>query len=52
MHGGAGHLHPDQPRALEQWDSFTYVPAGTAPDLAAAQQWANEQTTGESTSQP
>ncbi|MEU1377399.1 DUF6087 family protein [Streptomyces triculaminicus] len=50
LHGSAGHLHPDQPRALEKWDGFTYVPAGTAPDLTTTQQWANEQTTGESTS--
>ena len=41
LHGGAGHLRPEQPRALEQWDGFAFVPAGTATDLAAAQQWAN-----------
>lgn len=42
LHGGAGHLRPDQPRALEQWDGFAFVPAGTAADLAAAQQWVND----------
>ncbi|MET9419082.1 DUF6087 family protein [Streptomyces klenkii] len=52
LHGGASHLHPDQPRALEQWDGFTFVPAGSAPDLATAQQWANERMPGEPTSQP
>ncbi|WSP77907.1 DUF6087 family protein [Streptomyces sp. NBC_01236] len=34
-------LRPDEPRALEEWDGFTYVPAGTADNLAAAQAWAN-----------
>ncbi|MFF5669133.1 DUF6087 family protein [Streptomyces hygroscopicus] len=48
LHGGAGHLRPDEPRALEEWDGFTYAPAGTAPDLAAAQRWVNELTPGES----
>ncbi|MGP3927850.1 DUF6087 family protein [Streptomyces sp. 8N616] len=42
LHGGAGHLHPDEPRALEEWDGFTYVPAGTAADLAAAVAWVRE----------
>ncbi|MGX5186201.1 DUF6087 family protein [Streptomyces avermitilis] len=42
LHGGAGHLRPDEPRALEEWDGFTFIPAGTAPDLAAAQRWVNE----------
>ncbi|MFE7548634.1 DUF6087 family protein [Streptomyces gardneri] len=41
VHGGAIHLRPDEPRVLGEWDGFTYVPAGTAPDLAAAQAWAN-----------
>ncbi|MDT3728378.1 DUF6087 family protein [Streptomyces sp. DSM 41972] len=41
VHGGASHLRPDEPRVLEQWDGFTYVPAGTAPDLATAQAWVN-----------
>lgn len=44
LHGGGGHLHPEQPRALEEWDGFTYQPAGTAPNLAAARNWLNEQT--------
>ncbi|MFI9311171.1 DUF6087 family protein [Streptomyces triculaminicus] len=48
LHGGAGHLRPDEPRALEEWDGFAFIPAGTAADLAAAQQWANERTSGES----
>ncbi|WP_318279429.1 MULTISPECIES: DUF6087 family protein [Streptomyces] len=39
LHGGAGHLRPEEPRALEEWDGFTYTPAGTAPDLAAAVSW-------------
>ncbi|MFQ6197010.1 DUF6087 family protein [Streptomyces sp. NPDC000405] len=46
LHGGAGHLRPDQPRALEEWDGFSFVPAGTAADLAAAQRWVNEQLSG------
>ncbi|MFF5538496.1 DUF6087 family protein [Streptomyces cinerochromogenes] len=39
-HGG-GHLRPDEPRTLEQWDGFTYAPVGTATDLASAQAWSN-----------
>lgn len=39
LHGGAGHLRPDEPRALEEWNGFSYEPAGTAPDLAAAREW-------------
>ncbi|GAA1925463.1 hypothetical protein GCM10009753_68540 [Streptantibioticus ferralitis] len=39
LHGGASHLRPDDPRALEEWDGFTYAPAGTASDLAAAAAW-------------
>jgi hypothetical protein len=41
LHGGAGHLRPREPRALEEWDGFAYVPVGTAPDLAAAMAWAH-----------
>jgi hypothetical protein len=41
LHAGGGHLRPGEPRALEEWDGFRFVPAGTAPDLAAAQQWVN-----------
>ncbi|MFI1707741.1 DUF6087 family protein [Streptomyces griseoruber] len=41
LHGGGGHLRPDEPRALEEWDGFAYVPAGTADNLAAAQAWSN-----------
>ncbi|WP_183068961.1 DUF6087 family protein [Streptomyces sp. gCLA4] len=40
--GGAGHVRPDEPRVLEEWDGFTYAPAGTAPNLAAAKKWVNE----------
>ncbi|MFE7778725.1 DUF6087 family protein [Streptomyces sp. NPDC057445] len=39
LHGHAGHLHPDTPRVLEEWDGFTYTPVGTAADLATAQRW-------------
>lgn len=42
MHRGAGHLRPDEPRVLEEWDGFTYQVVGTAPDLATAQKWVNE----------
>lgn len=42
LHGGAGHLRPDEPRALEEWDGFKFTPAGTAPDLSAARRWVNE----------
>lgn len=41
LHGGAGHLRPDEPRLLEEWDGFAYQVVGTAPDLAAAQAWGN-----------
>ncbi|MFC7868422.1 DUF6087 family protein [Streptomyces murinus] len=41
VHGGAGHLRPDEPRVLETWDGFAYQVVGTAPDLASAQAWAN-----------
>ncbi|MFD7506462.1 DUF6087 family protein [Streptomyces sp. NPDC059850] len=40
-----GHLRPDEPRVLEEWNGFSYEPAGTAPSLAEAQRWVNEQTT-------
>ncbi|MGX1855148.1 DUF6087 family protein [Streptomyces sp. NPDC055299] len=39
LHGGAGHLRPSEPRALEEWNGFTYAPAGAAADLAAAVAW-------------
>lgn len=42
VHGGAGHLRPDEPRVLEEWDDFAYQVVGTAPTLAAAQEWVNE----------
>ncbi|WP_030561420.1 DUF6087 family protein [Streptomyces aureocirculatus] len=41
LHGGASHLGPDRPRALEVWDGFAYAPAGTAENLGAAQAWVN-----------
>ncbi|MFF0594234.1 DUF6087 family protein [Streptomyces antibioticus] len=42
LHGGGGHLRPGEPRALEEWNGFSYAPAGTAPDLAAARAWVDE----------
>ncbi|MEU5008462.1 DUF6087 family protein [Streptomyces albidoflavus] len=43
--GGGGHLRPDEPRALKEWNGFSYEPAGTAANLAEAQRWMNERTT-------
>jgi hypothetical protein len=42
VHGGAGHVRPDEPRVLEEWDGFAHAVVGTAPNLAAAQEWVNE----------
>ncbi|UCM88217.1 DUF6087 family protein [Streptomyces marincola] len=42
IHGGAGHLRPDEPRVLEEWNAFAYRITGTTPDLATAQAWTNE----------
>ncbi|WP_307070511.1 DUF6087 family protein [Streptomyces sp. B3I8] len=42
VHGGADHLRTDEPRVLEGWDNFTYQEVGTAPNLAAAQNWVAE----------
>ncbi|MCZ9342587.1 DUF6087 family protein, partial [Streptomyces sp. TRM76130] len=42
VHGGAGHLRPDEPRVLEEWTGFAYVPIGMVTGLAAAQEWVNE----------
>ncbi|MGW7578321.1 DUF6087 family protein [Streptomyces sp. NPDC054765] len=42
VHGGAGHLRPDEPRVLEEWDDFTYQVVGTASNLAEAQHWVAE----------
>ncbi|WP_405827186.1 MULTISPECIES: DUF6087 family protein [unclassified Streptomyces] len=42
VHGGAGHLRPEEPRVLEEWDGFAYQVIGTAPHLTAAQEWVNE----------
>ncbi|MGW3308215.1 DUF6087 family protein [Streptomyces sp. NPDC001073] len=44
LHGGGGHLQPDEPRTLEEWNGFSYEPAGTAEDLAAAHKWVTEAT--------
>ncbi|WP_340375938.1 DUF6087 family protein [Streptomyces sp. SS7] len=41
LHGGGGHRCPDETRALEEWNGFTYEPAGTAANLAEAQRWVN-----------
>ncbi|MFJ8795849.1 DUF6087 family protein [Streptomyces sp. NPDC102462] len=49
LHSGGGHLHPDEPRALEEWDGFAYAPVGTAANLTQAQRWVNEQTPGTAT---
>ena len=46
FHGGGGHLQPDEPRALEEWDGFSYEPVGTAANLAEAQRWVFEHTPG------
>ncbi|MFE6776746.1 DUF6087 family protein [Streptomyces sp. NPDC057702] len=43
LHGGGSHLRPGEPRALEEWNGFSYEPAGTAIDLAQARTWVNEQ---------
>ena len=42
VHGGAGHLRPDEPRVLDVWVGFAYEVVGTPPGLAAAQEWVNE----------
>ncbi|MEU2599069.1 DUF6087 family protein [Streptomyces hirsutus] len=47
VHDGAGHRRPDEPRALEEWDGFTYQVVGAADDLTAAQQWVNERPIGD-----
>ncbi|MFC5904019.1 DUF6087 family protein [Streptomyces zhihengii] len=41
LHGGGGHLRPDEPRALEEWNGFSYEPAGTAANLREALLWVN-----------
>jgi hypothetical protein len=46
LHGNASHLRPEEPRALEEWNGFTYEPSGTAANLAEAQRWINETTDG------
>ncbi|MFJ5645809.1 DUF6087 family protein [Streptomyces sp. NPDC093223] len=47
LHGGSGHLRPEEPRVLEEWNGFSYELAGTAPDLAEALRWVDEHTSGE-----
>ncbi|MFF3321515.1 DUF6087 family protein [Streptomyces sp. NPDC002889] len=49
-HGGSGHLRPDEPRVLEEWNGFSHEPAGTAPDLATAQKWINALVPGDGSS--
>lgn len=44
LHGGGSHREPETPRVLEAWDGFTYRPVGTAPDLAAARDWLDNDT--------
>ncbi|MFJ2060528.1 DUF6087 family protein [Streptomyces sp. NPDC087908] len=43
LHGGGGHLRAEEPRALEEWNGFSYEPAGIAANPADAMQWVNEQ---------
>ncbi|MGJ5831974.1 DUF6087 family protein [Streptomyces ossamyceticus] len=45
LDGGDRHLRPGEPRAREEWNGFTFEPAGTAANLTGAQRWVNEQTT-------
>ncbi|MFI1105924.1 DUF6087 family protein [Streptomyces melanogenes] len=42
LHGGGSHVQPDEARALIEWNGFAYEMTGTAPTLAAAQQWLTE----------
>ncbi|KUF14820.1 MULTISPECIES: DUF6087 family protein [Streptomyces] len=46
LHGGGGHLRPEGPRVLEEWNGFLYEPAGTAANLAEARRWVSEQASG------
>ncbi|MFI8194855.1 DUF6087 family protein [Streptomyces sp. NPDC085946] len=43
LHGGGGHLRPEEPRVLEEWNGFSYEPTGAAPNLAEAVNWVNDQ---------
>ncbi|MCK8680934.1 DUF6087 family protein [Streptomyces lichenis] len=52
LHGGGGHIRPDEPRALEEWNGFSYEPAGIAANLADAVRWVIEQTSGEESAAP
>ncbi|MEO3976838.1 DUF6087 family protein [Streptomyces sp. CAU 1734] len=38
--GGGVHVRPQEPRILDSWDGFRYLPIGIAPDLDAARTWA------------
>ncbi|WRZ62359.1 DUF6087 family protein (plasmid) [Streptomyces sp. NBC_01294] len=42
VNGGSTHLRPGETRVLEEWSVFAYEPVGTAPNLAAAQEWLHE----------
>ncbi|MET8284395.1 DUF6087 family protein [Streptomyces sp. NPDC005132] len=42
LHGGGSHVQPDEARALITWNGLSYEMTGTAPTLAAAQQWVTE----------
>ncbi|EDY52717.1 DUF6087 family protein [Streptomyces clavuligerus] len=44
LHGGGGHLRPEEPRALEEWNGFSYDLAGVAVNLADAVRWVNRRT--------
>ncbi|WP_415953821.1 DUF6087 family protein [Streptomyces sp. KLOTTS4A1] len=48
LHGGGSHLRPDEARALLAWNGFAYEMTGTAPNLAAAQEWVTSAPDGES----
>ncbi|MGW4076834.1 hypothetical protein ACWELB_25625 [Streptomyces asiaticus] len=36
---------------MEQWNGFSYEPAGTAANLSEAQRWVNEQTPGDTSAE-
>lgn len=35
----ASHVHPDRPRAIEEWDGYQWVPVAIVDDYAAAQRF-------------
>ncbi|WP_399139476.1 hypothetical protein Q3A86_18920 [Streptomyces sp. NBUA17] len=47
VHGGAGHVRPEEPLVLEEWDDFVHQVVGIAPHLAAAREWVNELQVGD-----